>query len=33
MPRTKADILNTAISIFLQEEGRSYDELRGLPRP
>jgi hypothetical protein len=33
MPRTKIDILNTAIRIFLQEVGRPYDELRGLPRP
>ena len=32
MPRTQADILNTAIRLFLQEVGRSYDELRGLPR-
>jgi hypothetical protein len=32
MPRTKADISNSAIRIFLQEVGRLYDEVRELPR-
>ncbi len=32
MPRTKADISNTAVRIFLQEVGKRYDDLRGMPR-
>ena len=32
MPRTRADIANTATRIFLQEFGAAYDEMRGLPR-
>lgn len=32
MPRGKADIANTAVRIFLQEFGATYDDMRGLPR-
>jgi hypothetical protein len=32
MPRTRADIANTATRIFLQEFGAVYDEMRGRPR-
>jgi hypothetical protein len=32
MPRTKADISNTAVRMFLQEVGKRYDDLRGMPR-
>ena len=30
MPRTKSDIANSAIRIFLQDVGKFYDEERGL---
>ena len=30
MPRTKSDIANSAIRIFLQDVGKFYDEVRGL---
>lgn len=32
MPSTKADISNHAVRIFLQEVGKRYDDLRGMPR-
>ena len=32
MPRSRADIANTATRIFLQEFGATYDEMRDLPR-
>ncbi len=32
MPRSRADIANTATRIFLQEFGATYDEMRGLPQ-
>ena len=32
MPRSRADIANTATRIFLQEFGAAYDDMRGLDR-
>lgn len=32
MPRSKADISNTAVRIFLQDFGAAYDDERNLPR-
>lgn len=32
MARTKADISNNAVRIFLQEVGKRYDDLRAMPR-
>lgn len=32
MPKARSDIANTAVRIFLQDFGVTYDEVRGLPR-